>query len=711
MPLGYRTQLLQKLRDILDLVGERLRPLGVLGVVTQQVSVILHRRAAPSGVDHHVVKVLLLEGVYGFSGEAERLLLAPSMRAKSAAAALVLGRDDLAAFGGEDPNGRGVDLLEEDLLHASGEDADPLALFAAWGGLLGDLLFLPQSRHEGLHRPHASRKPAHDPGLPELLVEAEALVEAQGTCGEPEAAAVGEELEDHLPKRLVLGGALVAALDLGACSLYELVVLHTGGAGGYAGHAPQAQVKVPDHRVVHRLFGEALVHEVDAPARGVHLLAEEHVCRAGRQTEAAVDTVVDEALVGRMMVVKSRKRHVPALGASLAHGLFYGPMGRGAGTLADVLRAAGAYGLRHSLIRRWPRGVAAPLGGRGRVVAVAGLARVRGPSWGLIRTVLFGHLDTSHKAARVKDAPGIKFLLYPAREAKVIPRRPPHLYPLFQRDGRFGQDNAPTPPNPDLPELLDDPGLRLFGAAFARQNHKGDASPGMTRDARRYLPTRAGPEHRVQDTRKLRRRSPYLYGDLVLRPGGAGASQGSQSVSLFVAQSPRLPKGPEEEIGRLRLRLNGGGYTLDKNSDQPGLVAPVQLKGARDELGVHDGLRRLSRRDRVRKLDGDGAGCFGPRVQPEVARRYEAERAQRTCKELGEVVASHVLDDLTASLRHHPVRKHYLNAYYQVPHGPVAKSPGPGGVGRDNPAHRRPLLRRVDAEHLLLPDEVALQVF
>src|SRR5215204_2081794 len=110
MPLGYRTQLLQKLRDILDLVGERLRPLGVLGVITQQVSVILHRRAAPGGVDHHVVKVLLLEGVYGFSGEAERLLLAPGMRAKSAAAALVLGRDDLAAFGGEDPNGRGVDL-------------------------------------------------------------------------------------------------------------------------------------------------------------------------------------------------------------------------------------------------------------------------------------------------------------------------------------------------------------------------------------------------------------------------------------------------------------------------------------------------------------------------------------------------------------------------------------------------------------------------
>src|SRR3712207_6318764 len=110
MPLGYRTQLLQKLRDILDLVGERLRPLGILGVVTQQVGVILHRRATPGGVHYHVVEVLLLKGVYGLSGEGERLLFAPGMRAESAAAALVLGRHYLAALGGKDPHGRGVDL-------------------------------------------------------------------------------------------------------------------------------------------------------------------------------------------------------------------------------------------------------------------------------------------------------------------------------------------------------------------------------------------------------------------------------------------------------------------------------------------------------------------------------------------------------------------------------------------------------------------------
>jgi hypothetical protein len=226
VPLGDRPQLLQELRDVLDLVGERLRPLGVLGIVTQQVSVVLHRRAAPGGVDHHVVEVLLLEGVYGLPGKVERLLLAPGVRAESAAAALVLGGDHLAALGGEDPHGRGVDLGEEDLLHAAGEDPDPLALLARGGGVLGDLLFLPQSGHEGLHRAHARWETAHDPGLPELLVEAEALIEAQGTRRQPEPTAVGEELEDHLPESLVVGPALVTALDLSASGLYELVVLH-----------------------------------------------------------------------------------------------------------------------------------------------------------------------------------------------------------------------------------------------------------------------------------------------------------------------------------------------------------------------------------------------------------------------------------------------------------------------------------------------------
>ncbi len=69
-------------------------------------------------------------------------------------------------------------------------------------------------RHEGLHRPHARGEAAHDAGLAELVADAEALVEAQGSGGEAQALPVGEELEDHLSERLVVGAPLVAALDL-----------------------------------------------------------------------------------------------------------------------------------------------------------------------------------------------------------------------------------------------------------------------------------------------------------------------------------------------------------------------------------------------------------------------------------------------------------------------------------------------------------------
>src|SRR5215218_2538429 len=67
--LRYGTQLLQELRDVADLRAERPGSLGVLGVVAQEVTVLLHRRAAAGGVDYDVVQVQVFESVYGLAGE------------------------------------------------------------------------------------------------------------------------------------------------------------------------------------------------------------------------------------------------------------------------------------------------------------------------------------------------------------------------------------------------------------------------------------------------------------------------------------------------------------------------------------------------------------------------------------------------------------------------------------------------------------------
>src|SRR5215210_2233928 len=191
--------------------------------------------------------------------------------------------------------------------------------------------------------------------------------EKKTRCTQP--VRVGEELEDHLAESLVVSPALVAALDLLARGLDELVVLHPRRTGRDAGHAPEAEVPVANHLVVHRLLVEALVHQVDAPARRVHLLSEEHVRRARRQAEATVHALVYVGLLRRMVVVEGRERVAAALGPVLAHGVVQGICGGREGALPHVLRTTGADGPRHSVLARRPL-VAPALRGVRRSVAV-----------------------------------------------------------------------------------------------------------------------------------------------------------------------------------------------------------------------------------------------------------------------------------------------------------------------------------------------------
>src|SRR5215203_1587438 len=376
-PLGHGPELLDKLRDVPDLRRERARALGVLGVVAQEVAVLLEGRAAPGGVDDDVIQVLVLELVYEVAGEPLELLLAARVHAQGAAAALALGGDDLAALGGQDPHRGGVDVGEKDPLHAALYEADPAALLADGGGDLRYLLLLGEHGHEGLHRLETLGEPVHDAGLAEPVANAEALVQLQGRGGEAQPVRVGEELEDHLPERLVLGGALVAALYLPAGGLDELVVLDARGARGDACHAPQAQIPVAHHLVVHWFFGEALVHQVDAPARGVHLLPEKNVGRAGGETEAAMDAVVDEVLLWRVVVVEGREDVAAGLGGtSYADGLLDGAA-RGEGVVGEIFGTAGPHGLGRPRVLRRGGPAGAALGGVGSVVRVPALARVR----------------------------------------------------------------------------------------------------------------------------------------------------------------------------------------------------------------------------------------------------------------------------------------------------------------------------------------------
>ena len=80
--------------------------------------------------------------------------------------------------------------------------------------------------------------------------------------------------------------------------LDDLAVLHAGGAGRLAGPAVEAEVEVLADPLGH---GEAAVgdaaHQVNAAARAVVLVAGLDVGRAGGRAEAAMDAVLEEAVV------------------------------------------------------------------------------------------------------------------------------------------------------------------------------------------------------------------------------------------------------------------------------------------------------------------------------------------------------------------------------------------------------------------------------
>src|SRR5207247_1855648 len=110
-----------------------------------------------------------------------------------------------------------------------------------------------------------------------------------------QAAPVRKDGEDTGPNEPVERPPAVVALDMVARLLDQTVVLNSGRAGGDARHTAEATVEVLHHRLAqrNRPVDEPL-HQIDPPARRIHLLVPEGVRRARRQTEAAVDAVGDQ---------------------------------------------------------------------------------------------------------------------------------------------------------------------------------------------------------------------------------------------------------------------------------------------------------------------------------------------------------------------------------------------------------------------------------
>ena len=85
-------------------------------------------------------------------------------------------------------------------------------------------------------------------------------------------------------------GRRVGRLDMRAGMIDEMHVIDAGRAGGHAGEAGQAAVDMLDHLAPRRLAVlQHVLDQIDAAARRIDLVAEQHIGRAGRGAEAAMD--------------------------------------------------------------------------------------------------------------------------------------------------------------------------------------------------------------------------------------------------------------------------------------------------------------------------------------------------------------------------------------------------------------------------------------
>src|SRR4051812_19614250 len=120
-----------------------------------------------------------------------------------------------------------------------------------------------------------------------------------------------EQGEDGFPVGTFLPRPGVAALQMRARALDQLVVLDPARARGHARHAAEAAVEVLDHLLGdRRALLVADPHQHDAPARRVGLVLEHRVARARRQAEAAVDAVLDQVQLRWMRGVPG-VAHIP----------------------------------------------------------------------------------------------------------------------------------------------------------------------------------------------------------------------------------------------------------------------------------------------------------------------------------------------------------------------------------------------------------------
>ena len=108
---------------------------------------------------------------------------------------------------------------------------------------------------------------------------------------------VGQQLGDHAPQHPFAERAAIIVLDVSARDIDQVRIINLDRARGHAGQARQAAVEMVDCLGVrHSALLQHRANKIDAPARRVVLITEQHVGRTGRCAEAVMDAGFQDAV-------------------------------------------------------------------------------------------------------------------------------------------------------------------------------------------------------------------------------------------------------------------------------------------------------------------------------------------------------------------------------------------------------------------------------
>ena len=170
--------------------------------------------------------------------------------------------------------------------HAAAAGVPPAEIDAALPGRVRGQPGRRQSQHGGDRREPERREQA-----------GKRLAQPRRAERPAEATVVRQHAGKDRAEQAIGQRARIGSLDMGARVVDQVHVVHARGAGGHAGQARQAAVDMLDDLGRRRpVVLQHVLDQVDAPARGIELVAEQHVGRAGRGAEAAMHAGAQDSL-------------------------------------------------------------------------------------------------------------------------------------------------------------------------------------------------------------------------------------------------------------------------------------------------------------------------------------------------------------------------------------------------------------------------------